>query len=314
MPTVTDTEPFSTPPGSRILAVINPASGDADPSGPDPVMELLSRRLDERGVQVQRIPFEPDGLAGALSEALDEQVSAICVAGGDGTLLGVVEALDGRRVPLGIVPRGTMNWMAKDLGIPLDLEAAVETLLDARVRYVDTARVNGAPFLCACMIGVSPLVARQRERERGSAPWSRWPRLVWQGLRLLRLYPHRRMRLIADGRSRRLRSHTVVVTNNLLETASGPLPRRTHLDAGRLGIYAVRKTSARDLIRLLTRVMLGDWLADDAVLTTAASEASLGVSGRRAISLMLDGEIRRLETPLRFSVEPRSVAMLVPAT
>lgn len=300
--------------GSRVLAVINPASGDTDPATIDPVLDLLNRHLGERGIEVQVIPFAPEILAASLRDALGEDVRAIYVAGGDGTLLSVVTALDGYRVPLGILPRGTMNWTAKDLGIPLDLDEALAALSDVRVETVDIGCVNGEPFLCACMVGVGPLVARWRERERRTAAWQRWPKLLWRALMLLRSYPHRRMTLITDARRERLCSHTVMVTSNLLDVSLGPLPRRTRLDGGVLGIYAVRKTSARELARLLTRLMLGSWQADDAVLTTATSEASLAVSGRGAITVMLDGEIRRLKTPLRFSIQPNAVAMLVPAT
>ncbi|MBK1724513.1 diacylglycerol/lipid kinase family protein [Thiocystis violacea] len=305
--------PGSTTTGSRVLAVINPTSGDADPDGVDPVLELLNRRLGEHGIAIQVIPFAPEILAASLRDALGEDVRAIYVAGGDGTLLSVVEALNGHRVPIGIIPRGTMNWMAKDLGIPLDLEDAVAALLNARVQNVDIGYVNGEPFLCACMVGVGPLVARWRERERRTAAWQRWPKLLWRALTLLRSYPHRRMTLVTGAGRERLRSRTVVVTSNLLDASFGPLPRRARLDGGILGIYAVRKTSTREFARLLTRLMLGSWQADDAVLTTATAEASLAVSGRGAIAVMLDGEIRRLKTPLCFSIEPNAVAMLVPA-
>jgi len=298
--------------GSRILVVINPASGNADASGVDPLLDLLEHRLSERGIRIQIIPFGPQGLAERLHDRLDEDVRAIYVAGGDGTLLSVVEALGPCSIPLGILPRGTMNWMAKDLGIPLDMYAAIQTLLEARVQTLDLGQVNDQPFLCACMIGVGTLVGRERERERYTAPWSRWPKLLWRGLKLLRIYPHRRMRLVTEKDSERLHSHTVVVTNNLLDSAFGTLLQRTHLDAGVLGIYAVRKATFRELTRLFTRLMLGNWQADDAVLTTAATEASLSISGRGTISVMLDGEIRRLKTPLRFRIEPRRVAMLVP--
>jgi hypothetical protein len=88
--------------GSRVLAVINPASGDTDPATIDPVLDLLNRHLGERGIEVQVIPFAPEILAASLRDALGEDVRAIYVAGGDGTLLSVVTALDGYRVPLGI--------------------------------------------------------------------------------------------------------------------------------------------------------------------------------------------------------------------
>ncbi len=304
----------STVSGSRVLAVINPASGEVDPTGIDPVLTLLNQRLGERGITVQVVPFEPDTLASSLRDALDDDVLALYVAGGDGTLLAVVEALDGHRVPIGILPRGTMNWVAKDLGIPLDAGEALDALLDAQVRNIDVGSVNGHPFLCACMVGVGPLVARWRERERETPPWRRWPKVFWRGLGLLQRYRPRRMMLATQAHTERLRSRTVIVTSNLLDESFGPLPHRTRLDGGLLGIYAVRNTSPRELVRLLTRVMLGTWQADDAVLSTAAPEAILAISGRGSVMAILDGEIRQLKTPLRFSIKPGTVAVLAPSS
>ncbi len=314
---MTESNPDSTAPiptRGLILVVINPASGNPDPHGADPLCDLLHERLSEQGMALRVMSFEPQGFAVALHEALSAEVSAVYVAGGDGTVLAVVEALDGRDVPLGIIPRGTMNWVAKDLGIPPDPEQAIETLLSAKIGHIDLGRVNGHPFLCACMIGVGPLVARERERERHTTPWIRWPKLLLTAWRFVQRYRQRRIRLVTkEGHGERLRTATVIITNNLLDDTFGALPRRSRLDGGVLGIYAVRNRSTRELARLLTRLLMGNWQQDDALLAMSGSEALLAVSGRGAMSALLDGEIRRLKTPLRLSIEPHAVTVLVPA-
>jgi diacylglycerol kinase family enzyme len=304
----------STAKGSRVLAVINPASGDADPDAVDPVLTLLNERMGELGVEVETIPFAPDILKPALLNAIAEDVRSIYVAGGDGTVLAVAEALGEHRVPIGIIPRGTMNWLARDLGIPLVPEEALEALVKGEVHPIDVGEVNGHIFLCACMIGFGPLVARRRERERETASWRRWPKVLWQGLKVFRRYGHLRVRLITDERTARLRSRQVVVTTNLIDSAFELPPRRNRLDAGILGIYGIRKASALELTRLLTRIMSGTWQMDDAILSTAATEAVLEISSHGSMMVLLDGEIRRLKTPLRFSIQPKALEVLVPAT
>ncbi|AHF05573.1 hypothetical protein MARPU_12060 [Marichromatium purpuratum 984] len=302
------------PADGRVLVVANRASGSTEAQA---AVDLLRQRLSERGRWVDELAL----VAGRVEEMLRAALSsvtyqAIYVAGGDGTVLAVVEALAGRPTPIAIIPCGTMNWTARDLGIPLDPGAAIDALLDAEVRHIDLGRVNGKPFLCACMVGFGSLLARWRERERtrDSNPWVLWPKLAWRGLSLIQRYRHLRLRLHTNERHERLRARALVVTANLIDDRSGPVPCRPRLDAGQLGLYAVRDASGIELMRLGVRLMFGTWQQDDALLATAASHAEIGVGRRRAVSVMCDGERVRLRTPLRFTLERATVAMLVPRT
>ncbi|NKN31728.1 hypothetical protein HF203_00620 [Marichromatium bheemlicum] len=300
------------PAGARVLVVANRASGNAAALA---AVITLRQRLSARGVQVDELALVAGQVEAMLRGAFaGASYRAVYVAGGDGTVLAVVEALAGRALPIGIIPCGTMNWTARDLGIPLDPGAAIAALLEAEVRHIDLGRVNGQPFLCACMVGFGSLLARWRERERarGNSPWVLWPRLVWRGLSLIQRYRHLRLRLLTAERRERLRARALVVTANLIDTQPGPVPSRTRLDGGKLGLYAVRDASGLELMRLGMRLMLGSWQHDDAVLATAATHAEIGVGRRRAVSVMCDGERVRLRAPLRFTLERAAVAVLVP--
>ncbi|NEV61893.1 diacylglycerol kinase family protein [Thiorhodococcus minor] len=296
-----------------MLLVVNYGSGASGTAGEDPIEPQLRQALGSGGIALERIAFDPRHLRQRLAAALARGADRLFVAGGDGTVVAVTEALDGHPIPLGIIPRGTMNWIARDLGIPLDPAAAVDALLRAPIRDIDVGRVNQRPFLCACMVGFGSLLARWRERERGSSPWTLWPKILWRGLGLLQRYRHLRMTLVANGRAERLQSRTLVVTNNLIDQTFGPMPYRPRLDGGQLGIYAVRKASAGELTRLGTRLMLGNWQADDAVLTRSAPSVQLRIARRRALTVMLDGERTRLRTPLNFALEPGALRVLAPA-
>lgn len=302
----------ATHPGQRALLVVNYGSGASGTPREDPVEPLLRQALGSAGVALESVAFDPRRLRQRLDAALAQGADRLFVAGGDGTVVAVTEALNGRPIPLGILPRGTMNWIARDLGIPLDPAAAVDALLRAPIRAIDVGRVNQRPFLCACMVGFGSLLARWRERERGSSPWTLWPKILWRGLGLLQRYRHLRMTLVANDRAERLQSRTLVVTNNLIDQTFGPMPYRPRLDGGQLGIYAVRKASAAELTRLGTRLMLGNWQADDAVLARSAPSAQLRIARRRALTVMLDGERTRLRTPLNFMLEPEALHVLAP--
>lgn len=90
------------------------------------------------------------------------------------------------------------------LGLPPEPEQALAALRSPALRRIDLGRVNGRPFLCACMVGVAALLARYREKHRQQPRWRRWPALFIQALRLWGRYPHLRLHLVADGKTRRL--------------------------------------------------------------------------------------------------------------
>jgi diacylglycerol kinase family enzyme len=298
----------------RVLAVFNPAAGDT-PTDREAQTALLARLQDslaEQGLQVEPIAFVPEEFDQRLQAHLGADVRAIFVLGGDGTVLAVVEALKGAQIPVGVLPQGTMNWLARDLGLPPDPAQALEALRHPRLARIDLGRVNGQPFLCACMVGVAALLARHRERHRLQPRWRRWPSLFFQALRLWGRYPHLRLQLVTDGRTQRLRSRTLVVVNNRVEPAVRLIPARPQLDEGLLALYAMRRATVQRLRALLARLMSGAWSMEDVLLTETGATLRVDLPGIKRLPILLDGEIRRLQTPLHFSIERRAVPVLVP--
>src|SRR5439155_15163527 len=121
----------------------------------------------------------------------DAAVEAGCrilvAGGGDGTVNALAGAVVGRDVRFGVLPLGTLNHFAKDLGIPLDLAAAVDVVLDGRVQSVDVGEVNGRVFINNTSIGVYPRIVELRNRHRGSG-MAKWAAALWATLAVL-LHP-----------------------------------------------------------------------------------------------------------------------------
>lgn len=105
-------------------------------------------------------------LAALARQARDEGHRTIVAGGGDGTLNAVARALVGTEVAFGVLPLGTYNHFAKDVGIPLGLEGAVEVLLRGKVHAIDVGEVNGHHFLNNSAIGLYPHLVELRERQR----------------------------------------------------------------------------------------------------------------------------------------------------
>ena len=302
---------------ARAIIVFNPRSGSA--ADGDDLPRRLAERLAERGMTTISIPFDmrrrrPGTWRRRLEAVLAEGAARVFVLGGDGTILAVAEALLGREVPLGIVPLGTANLLARDLDIPLEADAAIAALVDGRVRTIDVGRVNGAHFLCASMLGISTALARTREAAREAGALRLWGRLARKGLWLLGRYPYRRVTLTVDRRPRTLVTRALVITNNPLAPEPTLYPRRPSLDSALLGVYGVRKGPLAELPRLALRVLNGTWPEDPRIFHHTAPQVTIRVRRRSRVTVMNDGERLRLTLPLRYEVLPAALAVLVPAT
>jgi diacylglycerol kinase family enzyme len=305
-------------PMHEAVIIFNSRSGENRGSDSELSRRVVGR-LRERGVDARVIGFDnaggrPVNWRRRLDEALDAGTRHVYAVGGDGTVLAVARALLERDSVLGIVPTGTANLLARDLGIPLDPMPAVDALLEARPRRIDVGRVNGELFLCASMLGMATILARVRESGRGEGALRLWPRLLGKALWVLWRYPHRRIILELDGQRVTLRSRTLVISNNPLLPEAGLYPRRGRLDGGLLGIYGVREGSFRELPRVALRMLNGSW-ADEPLIfhhdapRLTVQAASARRRGRR-ITVLNDGERVPLDLPLRYEVLPRALSVL----
>lgn len=296
----------------RVVVVYNARSGYwiAQPQGS--AETRLKALSDAHGVELVAHALDCDDVAGSIREAAATNPDAIFVSGGDGTINAVVTALDGRKIPLGFIPSGTMNLLAHDLGMPLEFEAAVEALLGAERYGMDIARVNGVPFTCHSMIGLMPHIARVREQTRGQGHWRLSPRVLRKILWLWRTYPRLGVELVDGGAPLRLRTRAITITNNPLAEGSAPVPRRDEINRGTLAVYALQERSRWSLFRIGWKILMGTWQQDRDMVAHQTTSLVIDLGGKRPITVSNDGEQLQLETPLRYTIEPQALIVLRP--
>lgn len=298
----------------KIAVVYNARSGALSSGSEDaePVEDRLADLFARRGVVAELQAFEPATLPEDVRALLAHQPDAVIVAGGDGTIRSVAEYTAGSGVPLGVLPAGTMNLLARDLGIPEETDAAVDALLAAPVQLIDVARVNGQVFLCSSALAIMPHLGRIRERSRGTIGLSLL-RLWARAIRIWRRYPRMRLAVVVDGHEHLVRTRAMVVSNNPLTPRPGP-PHRDHLDTGRLVAYVTRDRTRWDLLGIAAKVPTGTWLTDRRLRTYEGETVQVVSSRLTMMSVMNDGEIVQLEMPLRYDIQPRALAVLAPGT
>lgn len=272
------------------------------------------------------------GLAGFLAEFVEQEAgtlpervrlaaktgaSAVIVAGGDGTVACAAQELAGTKLPLGVLPFGTMNMLANDLGLPAgDLPAAVRILADGAPRAIDVgqigAEVGGHAFLCASMLGVPAKMGRVREQTRGGAgALARMARMARALLRFGARMPPLRLRLRIDGRLIRVRAASLTIVVNALDAAAGAEFKRARLDGGEFAIYIVPAVTPGSLALLTWRKLRGRWRGSSSIEEHRGREVVVE-SRVAALHVMNDGELRLLEPPLIYRVRPRALQVIAP--
>ena len=195
--------------------------------------DSLAARFQSRGLGV-RVTLAATGeeLIEAARRAVAEGVKTIVAGGGDGTLNAVASALQGSDVAFGILPLGTLNHFAKDLGIPLVLDEAIAVISEGHCIRVDVGEVNGRIFLNNSSLGLYPDTVKSRERQQRQLGRSKWVAFFWAAVAALRRYPFLDLKMDVDEQAYQRRTRFVFIGNNSYRMQGFNLRERELLDEG----------------------------------------------------------------------------------
>lgn len=297
----------------RIFIVINPKAGSY---AADAVRDALERHFPRHLPEGE--PFceihetgHQDRLVEVVRDACGRGFAMVVAAGGDGTVSGVADGLVGSDVPLGILPLGTANVLAQELGIPLPLEAAC-ALLAGRHDYtrIDAMQVDDHSYFTQVGVGIDALMIRDTPTERKR----RFGRLayIWTALCNLFGFQPRRFHLTIDGATSRPRASQVLVANS---GTLGQPPLRwgpdIRPDDGRLDVCIVRARTLTDYLGIFWHVATGQHRRDRRVRYVALREQVVIETIREPLPVQADGEIIG-NTPITVRLNPKAVRVIVP--
>lgn len=244
-------------------------------------------------------------------QAVERGSRLIVAGGGDGTINAVASALVGTDSVLGVLPLGTLNHFAKDLGIPLDLEASLATLVHGAVKPIDVGEVNGRIFLNNSGLGLYPTVVRLRESKQQEGV-GKWPAAIWATLKALARYRILTVRVTVNGKQLERKTPIVFVGNNEYQMQGLGAGHRAQLDAGSLCLYIPRPQSRSDLFFLAIRALIGKAPLDDRMDILLTPEFSL-TTRHRHVTISLDGEVTSMEAPLGYRIRSAALRVRLPA-
>ena len=294
---------------ARVTVLINRGGGAvaADPKLADKVDEAFKRAgLD---VEIQLVAGGDCAVrASAIAERGDE---LLVVGGGDGTISAAASALVGTETLLGILPLGTLNHFARDLGLPAELGEAAQLIARRPERRVDVAEMNDRIFINNSAIGLYPLMVIDRDEQRKRLGRSKRLAMVVASLRTLARFNHQRLSLTVNDEKERVDTPLLFVGNNDYRIDIGAPGQRESIDDGELSVFVMRKKTRRGLIAASVRALFHRARDDDMERIDGVQRLRVG-SHRSTIPVSLDGEVVRAAPPLDYRIRKQALRVIAP--
>ena len=290
----------------RATCIVNVAAGGAGQAR-DKIAQLFAHAAAE--VKIEDV--DASGDAGTLArKAVAGKSQLVLAAGGDGTINAVAAALIDTDAVLGVLPLGTFNHFAKDLKLPLELEAAVAAIFHGEVATIDVGEVNGRIFLNNSSLGFYPGMVREREanQRRGLGKWVAFAKAaIFIFKRYSPLYVRTKQE---EATTLPASTPFVFVGNNRYQIEGLHIGERTSLDGGTLWVCQAPHAGRGMILRLALQALIGR--SDPRELVILETPEFWVRPAAKTLRVANDGEVNPMETPLHYRIRPRALRVMVP--
>lgn len=297
----------------RFIAVLNRDGGTLRTTDVDAFSQRLTSILTKAGHSVEINAVAGKDIVTELKRAASQKKADVILAGGgDGTVSAAAAALIDSDKALAVLPAGTMNLFARGLGIPQQLDAALQAFAGGDIKAVDVASADGRPFVHQFSIGLHAKMVVLREKMEFASRLGKIGASVKAAYRTVMKPPSMRVQLTIGGAEIVTRTSGISISNNLF--GEGHLPYADEPDGGVLGIYVTVAQERGELIRLAAKLARGKWRDNDQVEIHEAEEAELKLLSRnRRFRCVIDGELFPLKDTTHIRIHKKALKVLVPS-
>jgi len=291
---------------ARIIANLHSGGGHSQEDHQQ--LDQVRKQLQQHGWHIELCATDGPGSGHRLaSQAVAAGADMVIAAGGDGTINEIIQGLAGTDVALGVLPIGTMNVWAREVGIPLNLPGALQVLLDGERRRIDLGTANGRYFLLFAGIGadgkITTLIEHHLLKRLGLFSYIVAGAVV--GLGPLDFH----MRLRVGDRSFRTRASLVIIGNTRLYGGLMIFTNQAHSDDGLLDMCIIRRQGVLGRIRVLLNAFrkhypLGARVSYEQLKTVT-------IDSPIPVPIQVDGEPAGT-LPAVFRVAPQMLTVIVP--
>ena len=285
------------------LLLLNPHARQANP-------DSLSRvvvQLQALGLEiVQENPQSPQDFT-SLIERYQDRVDLVIVGGGDGTLNAAIDGLVKTDLPLGILPLGTANDLARTLNLPLSLPEACQVIAQGNKQYIDLGWVNGKHFFNVASLGLSVNITRKLTRE-AKRRWGVFAYLITATKAILKASP-----FVAEIRfgdqCKQVKTFQIAVGNGRYYGGGMKILHDATIDDQRLDLYSLEIKRWWQFFTVMLAIRTGRHRPELGTRTLSGSEFEIFTSKPQTINT--DGELT-VSTPAHFRVIPKAIAVFAP--
>lgn len=283
----------------------------------DEVYERLMTFWTRYGFEIQVFELNARNDFDAMMETVllrhqqSEKTGVIVAAGGDATLNAVAKKLMHTDIPMGIIPLGTFNYVARVLEIPIDIFKAAEVIATGTYREVHIATLNDQIYLNNASLGLYPLFIKKRETF--NRLFGRFPLHAYTSALdvLLREHQSLKLSISIDEKKYPVKTPLIFFGNNQLQLCDMKLRISECAANGKLAGVLVAKNDRLSLLRMLFQFVQGKIDQASDVYSFCAEHIQVE-SKKKKLTVALDGEIVELETPLNFAVKKSALKVMVP--
>ncbi len=296
----------------NFIIIINVGSGHDDKEAS---LSKIEKSLTDAGMGVETVRITktdnfPQKCKASVKTAKKDG-SIIVASGGDGTVNMVVGFCSELGVPMGIIPMGTFNFFARDIGIPTDLDEAISLLMNGQVKSAAIGKVGEQTFLVHVGVGLYADIIRNREKDKSRFGRFRIVALVssfWSLLTTTKTY-----NVVIETETEKLRRKTlnVFVGNNVLQLEKIGLTAAKELPADHLSIIILKPLSVPKRIRLALLGLFKNMKLEPQIERLSAKSFTLETSHKH-LKAAVDGELMSLTSPLEFVCLSKGVQIILP--
>lgn len=292
---------------------MNSGSGNDDK---DSSRAALERAFAQRGNAVRfHLIHNSDDIESTIQEARQaciDQPGVLIAAGGDGTVNAAVAAIAGSEIAFAVVPLGTFNYFARDIGMPLEPEAAAAAILGGTIVPTHVARINDKPFLVNASIGLYVRLIQERERHEAKLGRNRIVAVASGLITALRGHYSMTLDMVVDGKPRTVRTPLVFLGKNYLQLKKLDFDIAEGIAAGQVGVITLEDASPLTMMAVAWRALVGK--PEQLHQLNAFCAEKLEIKTRRPlISAVVDGEIMVLRSPLQIEIQRNALQVVRPS-
>lgn len=285
----------------RVLLLLNPHSRLGETAEAQVRQELTTLGFDL--VAVEGLP---DRFVTAIRK-YQSQVDCVIIGGGDGSVNAAIEGLLETHLPIGVLPLGTANNLARTLGIPSDLAGACQTVAQGQIQAIDLGWVNGRYFLNVAGIGLSADINRSVEKKLKR----RWGVIAYMMTALKLIFKQRRMRaeIHCNGEVVQTKTYQITVCNGRHYGSGLTVAADATINDQRLDLCSLEIQHWWQVFWLLPALTRGEYAAGRGIRVLQGQ--AIEIYTRHPAAIDTDGEITT-QTPAQFKVIPAAISVYVP--